>query len=74
MPFICTSPVPLEIKFKPIFVSSPVAEIEGEPVVAALLIVNSLTAPVTVDGNLINSLLFASRMYERFFQREVVES
>jgi hypothetical protein len=49
LPFIKILPVPLDIKFKLIFASSPVAEIEGETVVAALLIVNSFTALVTVS-------------------------
>ena len=74
LPFICISPVPLDIKFKPIFVSSPVAEIEGDPDVAALDIVNSFTALATDDGNLISSLLFASRINERFYQRDAEES
>lgn len=51
-------PVPLGLIFMSMFVSPPVASKIGQFPVDALLIVNSLTAPVTeVSGNLISSLL-----------------
>lgn len=51
-------PVPLGLIFISILVSPPVASKIGQFPVDALLIVNSLTAPVTeVSGNLISSLL-----------------
>ena len=59
--FDFTIPDPFDTILKSIFVSPPVELIVGHVHVAALLIVNSLTAPATeVVGNLINSLLHPS--------------
>jgi len=46
-PLACTVPEPLEIKLRLILVSVPVAETEGLLVVAALVMVNWLTAEAT---------------------------
>lgn len=59
--FTFRTQVPFVVIFTSIFVSHPVASNIGQFPVAALLIVNSLTAPDTeVVGNLINSLLHPS--------------
>ena len=59
--FDLTIPDPFDTIFTSIFVSHPVASNIGQFPVAALLIVNSFTAPATeVVGNFINSLLHPS--------------
>lgn len=59
--FDLTIPDPFDTILKSIFVSPPVELIVGHVHVAALLIVNSFTAPDTeVVGNLISSLLHPS--------------
>lgn len=56
--FTFRTQVPLVVIFTSIFVSHPVASNIGQFPVAALLIVNSFTAPATeVVGNLMSSLL-----------------